>query len=171
MSNTRPRYQEILWSRDLLFIFARSHMILLEIIRDLKFVRAHRRSLPQNFPWDLGRDFDKGMYWFGRLPHQIFFFCPTFCPNEKKYRPLLSDLFFCPTKNLTAATPLTNNLFDPQPFIKNKYHVLYSSILSDWYRIFIILMLVLFNDNFFRSFCNFFFTFIEFYHGASKNKI
>ena len=35
LSNTRPRYQEILWSRDLLFIFTRSHMILLEIIREL----------------------------------------------------------------------------------------------------------------------------------------
>jgi len=35
LSKTRPRYQEILWSRDLLFIFTRSHMILLEILREL----------------------------------------------------------------------------------------------------------------------------------------
>ena len=33
-------------------------------MRSHKFVRAHKRSLPQNLPWDLGRDFDKGSYHF-----------------------------------------------------------------------------------------------------------
>jgi hypothetical protein len=36
-------------------------------------------------------------------PPNIFYFAQLkiiFCPNGKKYRPILSD--FCPTKNLTA---------------------------------------------------------------------
>jgi len=47
------------------------------------------------------------MYYFGHLPHQIFFFCPTknyffaqlkiiFFPNGEEYRPLLSDFFSSP---------------------------------------------------------------------------
>ena len=61
LSNTRPRYQEILWSRDLLFIFYKiPYDLTWDRPRSHKFVRAHRRYLPQNFPWDLGRDFDKG---------------------------------------------------------------------------------------------------------------
>jgi hypothetical protein len=124
LSNTRPRYQEILWSRDLLFIFARSHMILLEIIRDLISSCELTEDLCLKISHEiLAEILTRVCIDLGVCPTKYFFFAQPFAQMRKNKDPFLAIYFFAPPKIWLLLRPWLTTCLHPN--LLSKINIMY----------------------------------------------